>query len=107
VHEYRQQYDDANKEWDCYVDTTLKFERGLEEIGMSGGVWYRSAGEGHQDHVQLGKMAPDKLSLYNLKWRTPSTGHWTLVDGVPFVEGGPYGVDEIEVGWFKLWTNPH
>lgn len=107
THVYRQQYDSLDKDWDCYVDSTLMFSRGLEDIGMSAGTWFRSAGENHQKHVQIGKMAPDTLSLSYLRWRINSTGNWDLVNGTADVEGGPYGAEETQSGFLKVWTDAH
>jgi hypothetical protein len=107
THQYTQLYDYGTDAWFCNLDGSVKVTRLFSNVGFSQGQWIRDAGEAHATHVQIGKMAPDKLNLSNLKERNVSTGTWQVTVATPDVTGGPYGADEVSNGNARVWTNPH
>ncbi|HET9415908.1 MAG TPA: hypothetical protein VFP30_00060, partial [Candidatus Limnocylindria bacterium] len=98
THNYRQQYSSANQRWDCYLDQIVKYSYTLINAGMYQGSYVVAQGENHQAHVQIGRMAPNKLRLYSMQHRRASTGGWATMNIVPQVSSGPYGADEPAAG---------
>ena len=106
-HTYQQRFDSSGSEWDCLQDSSIKFSWPLASAGFTIGTYVVGQGENHQAHVQIGRVAPNKLPFWNMQYRKTSTGAWTTMNIVPRVTGGPYGADEPGVGQLRVWTNAH
>lgn len=107
AHEYRQQFDTQDDYWDCYLDSTAKYAYTWQNAGFSYGTWFVAQGENHQAHVQIGRMAPNKLLFDAMKRRRTSDNTWVVANVNPGVSGGPYGADEPAAGDMRVWTNAH
>lgn len=107
THNYMQQYVSAAGRWDCALDSVVKFSWSLINAGFYQGTYLVAQGENHQAHVQIGKMAPSKLTFSSLNYRNASGTSWSTMNITPHVSGGPYGADEPAVGKLRVWTNAH
>lgn len=65
--------------WTCYKDGGQKYVWPVGSAGFSSGTYVDAQGEAHQDHVQIGLMAPNRLSFFNLQRRTAADSSWHFI----------------------------
>jgi hypothetical protein len=98
----------SNQMWSCYLDGTNKFSALTSQLGFSTGFLVVAQGETHQAHVQIGKMAPQKLNFSYLLRRRTSDSVWLGINlENPLTTFVPYGADEPLAGTLRVWTNAH
>lgn len=108
-HTYRfQHHDGANGgEWRCQIDGTTKTTVAVTWMaGMTRGSWMPVQGEAHAPHVQIGSMAPNKLSFTGLRYVNTAS---SLVNLDPTLQtpSSPYGIDKVSATHVRVWTNAH
>ena len=106
---YRQQKSGSGSSqmWSCYIDNTPVASYSLTKVGFASGLYSVVQGEAHQDHVQIGEMAPDRLLFSSMIRRKTTDGTWSILNVVPSPNTSPYEVAEPLAGRLEVWTNAH
>lgn len=95
----------AGANWACKIDGAVKTSKFTIEMGFGNGTWTVAQGEAHATHVQIGTMAPSKLSFTGLNYIN-SAG--SLIAMNPSVStSSPYGIDKPSTTQIRMWTNAH
>jgi len=106
-HDYKFQYDTFDDYWDCYVDSSFKASQSRTAAGFDSGRYVGVQGEAIQAHVQIGEMAPSKLSYSAVKRRKESDGVWVFTNLSRVAPLFPYGSDLPFAYEMRAWTNAH
>lgn len=94
-----------NRQWKCYIDGTLKVTISATTYGFGKGSWMPVQGEAHSAHVQIGKMAPNKLAFTSLNHKNGAS--WSVLSPSSPSAPAPYGADVPNSTTVRVWTNPH
>lgn len=106
THAYKMDFDTLDNTWDCYRDGTFKYTYSEANAGFDSGTYLIAAGEAHQKHVQIGRMAPAKLLFADMQYQRESDGQWPTMNINVQATVDPYGIDEPAVQ-MRVWTNAH
>lgn len=94
-----------HRQWECSVDGAVKAFAPTTTYGFSKGSWMPVQGEAHSAHVQIGKMAPNKLSFSSLNYKAGTS--WPVLSPSSPSAPAPYGADVPNSSTVRVWTNPH
>lgn len=105
TYEYKMEYSPGAAAWACYLNGVGKRAHSSVEMGFVSGTWLAAQGETNATHAQIGKNAPDNLTIYAMAYK--NAGSWTGMNISTNTPPFPYGVDEPLVGQLRNWTNAH
>jgi hypothetical protein len=67
----------SSNQWECKIAGVVKRVTASSWIGFSSGNWVPVQAEAHEDHLQLGRVAPNWLSFYRAGYTPVLTTGWT------------------------------
>lgn len=94
-----------NRQWKCYIGGILRITISASTYGFGKGSWMPVQGEAHSAHVQIGMMAPNKLSFSSLNYKNGTS--WPALGPTSPAAPAPYGADVPNSSTVRVWTNPH